>query len=109
MARNMVSNHIHSDRPLPTCKTSIVVTGTIFTLFKANTKEITKEVAGSATSFAVAAEGRHHCILALNQVNIVAVTIILVLHGGNGSTEHVWVGIVLLAIRIQNFSKYSTS
>ena len=40
-----MSNHTCSDRPLPTCKTSIVVTATIFTLFKANTKETTKEVA----------------------------------------------------------------
>ena len=31
-----MSNHTCSDRPLPTCKTSIVVTATIFTLYKAN-------------------------------------------------------------------------
>ena len=37
----------------------------------------------------VAAEGRHLCILALNKVNIVAVTTILVLHVGNGRSEHV--------------------
>ena len=36
MPRNMMSNHICSDRPLPTCKTSIVVTATIFIIFKAN-------------------------------------------------------------------------
>ena len=41
-------------------QTSIVVTGTMFDFFKA-----------------------------LNKVNIVAVIIILVLHVGNGSTEHV--------------------
>ena len=76
MARNMMSNHTCSDRPLPTCKASIVVTGTIFTLFKANTKETTKEVARPN-------------ILALNRVNIVAVTTILVLHVGNGLSEHV--------------------
>ena len=35
-----------------------------------------------ATSFLVAAKGRHLCILALNRVNIVAVTTILVLHVG---------------------------
>ena len=40
-----MSDHTCSDPPLPTCKTSIVVTATIFTLFKANTKETTKEVA----------------------------------------------------------------
>ena len=37
---------------------------------------------GRATSFVVAAAGRHLCILALNRVNIVAVTTILVLHVG---------------------------
>ena len=36
MARNMMSHHTCSHRPSPTCKTSIVVTATIFTLFKAN-------------------------------------------------------------------------
>ena len=48
---------------LPTYKTSIVLTATIFTLFKATTKETTKEVAaeGRATSFVVAAEGRQLC------------------------------------------------
>ena len=59
-----------SDRPLPTYKTSIVVTVTIFTSFKANTKETTKEVARP-------------------KVNIVAVTTILVVHVGNGQSEHV--------------------
>ena len=37
---------------------------------------------GRATSFVVAANGRYLCILALNRVNIVAVTTILVLHVG---------------------------
>ena len=37
---------------------------------------------GRATSFVVAANGRLLCILALNRVNIVAVTTILVLHVG---------------------------
>ena len=41
-----------------------------------------------ATSFVVAAAGRHLCVLALNRVNIVAVTTILVLHVGNGQSEH---------------------
>ena len=45
LARNMMSNHTCSDRPLPTRKTSIVVIATIFTLFKTNTKETAKEVA----------------------------------------------------------------
>ena len=37
IARNMASNRTCSDRPLPTCKTSIVLTATIFTFAKANT------------------------------------------------------------------------
>ena len=74
MARNMMPNHTCSDRPLPTCKTSSVVIATIFTQFKAE---------GRATSFVVAAKGQHLCILALNKVNIVAVTTILVLHVGS--------------------------
>ena len=44
---------------------------------------------GRVTSFVVADEGRHLCILALNNVNIVAVTTILVLHVGDGRSEHV--------------------
>ena len=58
---------------------------TTFNLFKANTKESTKEVPrarGRGTSFVAAANGRHLCILALNRVNVVAVTTILVLHVG---------------------------
>ena len=37
---------------------------------------------GRATSFVVAANGRHLCILALNRVNIVAVNTIIVVHVG---------------------------
>ena len=37
---------------------------------------------GRATSFAVAANGRHLCILSLNRGNVVAVTTILVMHVG---------------------------
>ena len=37
---------------------------------------------GRATSSVVAANGRHLCILASNNVNIVAVTVMLVLHVG---------------------------
>ena len=44
---------------------------------------------GRVTSFVVAAAGRHLCILALNRVDIVAVTTILVLRVGNGRSEHV--------------------
>ena len=57
-----------------------MVTATIVTLFKANTKE---------TSFVVAAEGRDLRISALNKVNIVAITTILALHVGKGRSEHV--------------------
>ena len=38
---------------------------------------------GRVTSFVAAVAGGHLCILALNEVNIVAVTTILVLHVGN--------------------------
>ena len=41
---NMMSNHTCSDRLLPTCKTTIVVIATIFTLLKVNAKQTTKEV-----------------------------------------------------------------
>ena len=54
--------------------TSFVVTAMIFTIFKANTKETTTEVGRP--------KARHLCMLALNRVNIAAVTTILVLHVG---------------------------
>ena len=63
----------------------------VFCLFKANIKETTKEVARPKAAlplFVVAAKGRHFCIFALNKINIVAVTTILVLHVGNGRSEH---------------------
>ena len=44
---------------------------------------------GRATSFVVAVEGRQLRVLALNRVNIVAVTTILVLHVGYGRSEQV--------------------
>ena len=78
-----MSNHICSDRPLPARKTIIVIAATILTLFKANTKEGTKEVAR------LAADTTTFCILALNKVSIIAITTILVLHVGNGRSEHV--------------------
>ena len=43
----------------------------------------------ATTSLVVAAAGRYLCILALNKVNTVAVTTILVLHVGNGRSDHV--------------------
>ena len=56
--------------------------------YKGNHKT-SRAAEGRASSFAVAATGRHLCILALHRVNIVAVTTILVLHVGNGRSEHV--------------------
>ena len=50
---------------------------------KANTKESTKQVPrlqGRSTSFVVVADGRQLFRLALNRVNVVAVTTTLVLH-----------------------------
>ena len=43
---------------------------------------------GRVPSFVVAAASRHLSILALNTVNVIAVTTILVLHVGNGRSEH---------------------
>ena len=71
-----------------------MVTATTFTLFKANIQRwrplaaTTKEVA-FVVSF----------VLALNKVNIVAVTTILVLHVGDDRSEHVRLDIMFLAIR----------
>ena len=69
-------------------KTSIVVAAATFTLFKANTKETTKEVARPKAASPLlwwqpqAATFVILCILALNRMNIVAVTTIRVLHVG---------------------------
>ena len=81
MARNMMSNHTFSDRPLPTCKASILVTANRFTY----SQPIYEGGAtfGRATSFVVS------FVLALKKVNIVAVTTILVLHVENVRSEHV--------------------
>ena len=57
-----------------------MVTVTTFILLKAKKKLAAAK--GRATSFVVADNGRHLCILALNRVNVVAVTTILVLHVG---------------------------
>ena len=74
-----MSSHTCSDRPLPLCKTCIVVTASIFTLFKANTKEAAKEVwrPKAAPPLLLATFA-----LAFNTVNIVAGSAILVLHAG---------------------------
>ena len=74
----------------PICKTGIVVTSTTFTLFKANTKETRKEVA---------ANGRHLCILALNRMNVIAVTTKLVLQ----------VGVIGHRVPRQSVTKYRVS
>ena len=96
-----MSDHTCSDRPSPTCKTSIVVTATIFTLFKANTKETTKEVARpeAAPPLLLWRPQAATFVQALNRVNIVAVTTILVFHVGNGRFEHVRLDIMFRAVR----------
>ena len=76
------------------CKTGSVVIATICTLVTTNTKRTTKEVA---------AESRHLCILAWNKVNTVAIIAILVLHVGNGLSEHVWLDILFLAKNVHMF------
>ena len=92
MAKNMMSNHTCSDRPLPTFKTSIVVTARIFTHSKpmyeggeafGRHHKRGGATFGRATSFMVS------FVLAFNRVNIVAVTTILALHVSNGRSEHV--------------------
>ena len=60
---------------------------------------------GRVTSFVVAGAGRHLCILALNNVNIIAVTTILVLHVGNGRSEHVCLDITFRAIKVLIFDQ----
>ena len=74
LARNMMSNH--TDMQDKYCGHCYDI-HPILSQYKGNHKR------GGA------AEGRHLCILALNRVNIVAVTTILVLHVGNGRSEHV--------------------
>ena len=62
----------------------------MFTIFKANIKVAAfgrhrkrgGAAEGRVTSFVVAATGRHLCILALDKVNVFAVTAILILHVG---------------------------
>ena len=56
---------------------------------------------GRVASFVVAAQGRHLCILVLTKANIVATTTILLLHVGNGRSEHVGLDIMLLAINVR--------
>ena len=94
LARNMISNHMFratiTDMQDKYCGNCCNIY-----LIQSQHKGIHKRggaVEGRATSFVVAAAGRHLCILALNKVNIVniiAATTILVLHVGNGRSEHV--------------------
>ena len=71
-----------------------MVTATIFNVCKANIQN------GRATSFVVS------FVLALNMVNIVAVTTILVLHVGNGQSGHVRFGkLILLRVVVADLSQ----
>ena len=79
-----MSNHTCSDRPLPTCKASNVVIAAIFAFFKTSLQRwrplaaITKEVARPMAAPLLLVS----FVLALNRVNVVAVTTILVLYVG---------------------------
>ena len=85
MARNMMSNytdmqdkycgHCYDIHPIQSQYTKVAACGRHQTIGDA--------AFGGATSFVVS------FVLALNRVNIVAVTTILVLHVGNGRSEHV--------------------
>ena len=80
MARWCPITHVQTDNWRYARQVYIVVTATMFTF-----------------------EGRHLCLLALNKINMVAVTTILVLHVGNGRTEHVWLDIMFLALIVHDF------
>ena len=71
MARHMMSNHSCSARPLPTCKASIVVTATMFTIFKPIYEG--GAAIGRATSFAVSS------VVVMNRVDVVALNAIFAL------------------------------
>ena len=78
MARNMISNRIDmQDKYCGHC----CDIHPIPSQYKGNYKR-GGAAEGPATSFVVAAKGRHLCILAVNRVNVAAVTTILVLHVG---------------------------
>ena len=67
-----MSNHTCSDRPLPKCKISIVVTATIFTLFKANIRR-------PRHLFCCGGRRPPPSYIGLNRINIGAVTTVLAL------------------------------
>ena len=78
MARNMMSNHTDmQDKYCGPCDDI----HRSQSQYKGNHKR-GAAAEGRATSVVVAANGRHLCILALNRVNVVAVTTILGLHVG---------------------------
>ena len=78
LARNMMSNHTDMhDKYFGHCHDI----HPIRSQYKGNHKR-GGAAEGQATSFVVTANGRYLCILALNRVNVVAVTTILVLHVG---------------------------
>ena len=100
MARNMMANYTCLGRPLPTCKTSIVRTAAIFSLFKAN---IQSWRLSAATTKEVARLRPPHIFcgflcVGFNKVNTIAVASMLVLHVGNGLFQHVRLDIMFLAI-----------
>ena len=78
-----------------------MVTARTLTLFKANTKETTKAVARpkAAPPLLWWRPQAATFVLALNSVNIVAVTTILVFQVGNGRFEHVRLDIMFRAVR----------
>ena len=78
MARNTMSNHTDmQDKYCGNCYEILPIQSQ----YKGNHKRGGAAV-GRATSFVVTTNGRHLWILALNRVNVVAVTTILVLHVG---------------------------
>ena len=78
MARNMISKH--TDMQDEYCGDCCNI-HPIQTQYKGNHKR-SGAPEGRVTCFVVAAAGRHLCIVALNRVNVVVVTTILVLHVG---------------------------
>ena len=85
MARNMMSNH--TDMQDQYCGDCYEI-HPIQSQYKGNQRR-GGAAEGRVTSFVVAAAGRHLCTVALNRVNIVAVTTRLVLHVGSGLSEYV--------------------
>ena len=70
MVRNMMCNHTCSERPVPTCKTSIMVTATISIYSRPIRRKPQKRWRGRLPRhrFRGGAEGRQLCIMALHKV-----------------------------------------